>query len=147
MTLVRWNPVRDMNRMNNVWNSMFENWMNTDNDEEVIQQVWRPRVDIIESGDVYKVLADLPGMNKDDIEIALDNNVLTIKGERKIELEEKKENAHLTERAYGKFIRKFNLRNVIDTAKIDASFKDGVLTVSLPKLEEAKPRKIEIQAS
>ena len=113
--------------------------------EGVSNRTWIPRVDIRESADGLTLLMDVPGLGKDDLNITLENNVLTIAGERKFEADEKaNESYHRLERQYGAFSRSFTLAPTVRTDKVEASFKDGVLTVHLPKQEESKPRRISI---
>jgi HSP20 family protein len=107
---------------------------------------WAPNVDIFESDDALVVKAELPGIDPKDVELNVENNVLTISGERKLEFEDKKENYHRVERAYGSFSRSFSLPRLIDETQIAADYKDGVLTVRVPKHEKAKPRQIKISA-
>ncbi len=123
------------------WDSMMDDVWN-DVDEDVA--VWRPRLDVQETADEYKVQADLPGMDKKDVHISVENGVLTIKGERKEEEKREQDNSFYRERVYGSFCRSFNLPSRVDESKIQASLKDGVLNVTLPKAEEAKPREISI---
>ncbi len=106
---------------------------------------WHPALDVEETDDSFIVRMDLPGMNKKDIHVSLDNNVLTIQGERKREKEEKDANYYCTERFHGSFRRSFTLPSQVDPDQIKADYKNGVLTVTLPKKEEAKARKIEIK--
>ncbi|HEB83377.1 MAG TPA: Hsp20/alpha crystallin family protein [Bacteroidetes bacterium] len=147
MSLVRMKQTRQFPSLPWRWDDLFSDFFSRGPwDDEMIERVWVPRVDIVEDENSYRVNADMPGMKKDDVQITLDDGVLTISGERKSEYKEKDETCHVSERVYGKFSRSFTLRNTIDTDKIDASFKDGVLTVVLPKVEAAKPRKIEIKA-
>lgn len=106
--------------------------------------VWAPRVDVKETQNEIVVKADLPGVDKKDINIQVENNILTIRGERKSEVEEKDANVYRSERMYGTFQRTFTLSTRIKSDAIRADYKDGVLTISLPKVEEVKPRQIEI---
>ena len=106
--------------------------------------VWTPRVDVAETDDAVVVTAELPGMDKDDIKVSIENNVLTISGEKKQEKEEKGKTYHWSERVYGRFSRSFTLPVQVDANKVKAVYKNGVLTLTLPKVEEAKPRQIEI---
>jgi len=108
------------------------------------ENVWSPSVDISETDDEIIVTAELPGVKKEDIKISLQDNVLTIRGEKKQEKEHKDENYHRIERAYGSFQRSFTLPTPVNTDKIKASFKDGVLKIQLPKTEEAKMKEIPI---
>ncbi len=104
-------------------------------------------MDIYENGDNLVLKAELPGINPDDVEVRVEDNTLYLKGERKFEKEVKEENYHRVERAYGTFARTFSLPNSIDSEKVAANYKDGVLTLTLPKREEAKPKTIKINVS
>jgi HSP20 family protein len=104
-----------------------------------------PAVDISESADALALSVELPGMKKEDVQITLENNVLTIAGERKFEKDVKEENYHPIERAYGSFARSFTVPGNLRHDQIQASFDSGVLTITLPKADEAKPRKISIK--
>jgi HSP20 family protein len=146
MTLIRWNPFQ-MTRMHDRWNRLFDEVVGTGFGDDETQRVWRPRVDVKENEQEVRVLADLPGIRREDVSITLENGVLTINGERKVEEEKKDTNLHFSERVYGHFSRSFTIGETILQDKIEASFKDGVLTVVLPKAEQAKPRKIEISAA
>jgi len=106
---------------------------------------WVPACDIFETDKEIVVKAEIPGLKKEDVSVSIDNNVLTIRGERKFADEVKRENYHRVERSYGEFLRSFTLPAFIDANKILAEFKDGLLWVFLPKLEEAKPKQIEVK--
>ncbi len=109
---------------------------------------WLPPVDIFENDKHEIVLtAELPGMSREDLDIRVENNTLTIRGERKREQEAKQESYHRVERFYGAFSRSFSLPSTVNTEKVKADFKDGVLTVTLPTREEAKPRQIQVQVN
>jgi HSP20 family protein len=112
-----------------------------------MEMEWAPAVDVSETADQVVIKAEVPGMEAKDIDISLAGDVLTIKGEKKSEREEKKENYHLVERTYGSFSRSLKLPTAVDADKIEASYKQGVLTVSCPKKEEVKPKAIEIKAT
>ena len=140
----RWNPTaawleRDPFRL-------MEGFLNGEagRGEELSNRAWRPAVDIRETGDSYVVSAELPGLTKDDVQITIENNVLKLTGERRFEKEVKEEEFHRVERAYGTFSRAFALPTRVDPERVEASFKDGILTVTVPKAAEARPRKIEI---
>ncbi len=107
-------------------------------------RAWMPNVDIQESEDAYEVAAELPGLTKDDVDITVENNMLTLRGERKWADEENQGNYHRIERAYGKFMRTFSLPTTVLADDVNARFDDGVLLITIPKAEEAKPRKIAI---
>jgi HSP20 family protein len=110
-------------------------------------RTWTPPVDIDEEGDNLVLKAELPGINPNDVEVRVEENTLYLKGERKFEKEVKEENYHRVERAYGTFARTFSLPNTVDSEKVTANFKHGVLTLTLPKKEEAKPKTIKINVT
>jgi len=106
---------------------------------------WVPACDIYETAKEIVVTAELPGLKKEEVLVSIENNVLMIRGERNFEGEVKRENFHRVERTYGEFLRSFNLPTFIDAKNILAEFKDGLLFVTLPKREEAKPKQIEVK--
>ncbi|HWQ31743.1 MAG TPA: Hsp20/alpha crystallin family protein [Blastocatellia bacterium] len=106
---------------------------------------WTPACDIFETENEIVVKAELPEVKKEDVTVSIENNVLTIHGERKFSEETKKENYHRVERSYGEFTRSFTLPVFVDTGKVNAEFRDGILRVVLPKREEAKPKRIEVR--
>ncbi len=108
---------------------------------------WHPRVDVTETEHDFTVHAELPGLRKEDIQVTLEDNLLTIAGERKREDEQKDEQFYRRERAYGTFKRSFGLGTEVDADKIAANYKDGILTLTLPKSEAAKPRQIDVSVS
>jgi HSP20 family protein len=113
--------------------------------DETFSSYWTPAVDIAEQENEYLVKMELPGVNKEDVKISLESNILTIRGEKKQEKEEKNKSLHRVERSYGSFQRSFTLPTSVKNDKIDAFFEDGVLSVTLPKMEEAKPKQIEVK--
>jgi len=152
MSLVRWNPARelatwpsDLFGIQREMNRMFDGFFRGTRDEEASLMSWTPAVDIAEHENEYVVNVELPGVNKDDVKITLESNILTIRGEKKEEKEAKKENYHRIERSYGAFQRSFNLPTTVKSDKIDAVYNNGVLSISLPKAEEAKPKRIEVK--
>jgi len=112
--------------------------------EEMMSGAWAPHVDIFENKDNFVLGAELPGMNREDFDLSFENNVLTLKGERKFEKQTDKDNYHRIERAYGSFARSFTLPQTVTAEGATAEFNNGILHVSLPKREETKARKIEI---
>ena len=150
MTLIRWTPIRDLATeifdLQREINRMFDRFFRGFEEEEELKLMkWSPRVDISETDDEYIVRADVPGVSKDDIKITIKDNVLTISGEKKQEKETKNENFHRIERVYGSFTRTFTLPGAVKVDKVEARFKDGVLTIKLPKVEEAKAKEIEVK--
>ena len=144
MTLVKFHPAHDLMRMRQM-DRLFNNFFSRSfSDDDYPEIDWSPSVDIMEKESEYFLRAELPGLNKDDVKITLQDNVLTLKGEKKEEVKEENKNYHLCERKHGKFLRSFRIPTPVETKKIDASYNDGILTISLPKTEEAKPKEIEI---
>ncbi|TAK07141.1 MAG: Hsp20/alpha crystallin family protein [Candidatus Manganitrophaceae bacterium] len=146
MAIVKWEPLRDFvalqDRMNQFLSDTFNN-VETENGRLV--QDWVPAVDIFEDADAIQLYAELPGMEMKEIAVKVANNTLEIKGEKKIEKQEKKENYHRVERVYGRFARSFRLPATVDQEKIQAKYDRGILTLTLPKREETKPRNITVQ--
>ncbi len=145
MTLVRWSPMRELITMQDQMNRLMNETFGRGGDE-LDYGTWLPAVDLREEPNHFVIDVELPGMKKEDIEIHLENNVLTILGERHFETEVKKENFHRMERAYGKFSRSFSLPKRVNSEGIAAMYKDGGLQVQVPKAEEAKPKKIAIKS-
>jgi HSP20 family protein len=146
MTLTQWNPIRDLvqlqDRINHVFNDTYGR---SSEDGLMTSGTWIPPVDIYQNGNHELVLkAELPDMKREDISITVDNNTLTIKGEKKVADELKDEQFHRIERRYGAFSRSFVLPPTVDTTKVSADYKNGVLTLKLPLREEAKPRQIAV---
>jgi HSP20 family protein len=108
---------------------------------------WAPPVDIFERQDHLVIRAEVPGVQMEDMDVRIENGVLTLHGERKQDTELKEENAHRLERVYGAFTRSFSLPTTVDAAKVTATYKDGVLEVTVPKAENAKPKQVEIKAA
>ncbi len=147
MTLVRWNPMRQrMMPTVHEWDRLMSDFFG-DRLEDTELTDWTPSVDIVEDKDAFVVTADLPGLTKKDISINIKENMLTISGERKSDIKDEGKNYCRTERRYGAFKRSFQLTDKVIADKITASFKDGVLTVNVPKAEEVKPKEIEIKVS
>lgn len=124
---------------------LFEDTLNRFFDQPSSARPWSPSVDIAENENELTLTADLPGVKMDDLDIKIEEGVLTLSGSRKFENEEKKGNYHRIERAYGSFHRAFSLPDTIDADKVQARFDNGVLKVTLPKKEVAKPRSIKVQ--
>jgi HSP20 family protein len=146
MAIVRWDPFRDLISIQDRMNRLFDQTLaRTRGEEEGISaSTWMPAVDIYETADRVVMKAELPGLTREDIEINVRDNTLSLRGERKFEKEVKEENYLRIERAYGSFQRSFTLPATIHQDKIRAVFKDGVLELSLPKAEEARPKQIKI---
>jgi HSP20 family protein len=148
MAIVRYEPFRDLvtfqDRLNRIFEDAFRGNRGPSDEEWALGGSWAPSVDIYEQEGNLVLKAELPGIDPKDVDVRVENNVLTLRGERKLDTEVKKESYHRVERSYGAFSRSFTLPNVVDTDKIRAEFKDGVLRLVLPKKEEAKPKQISI---
>lgn len=154
MTLVKFNPARDLlnverefNRMFNSLGSRFGITHKGDIDEEYDNAVWMPLTDISEDSDNFYLKADLPGIKKEDVKISYTDGAISISGERSQEKETKEKKFHRIERSYGKYYRSFNVPTEIKEDKIKAEFKDGQLTITVPKADEVKPKEIDIKVS
>jgi HSP20 family protein len=119
--------------------SLFGRWMGED-----LRDVWVPPVDVQETDESYLFTAELPGLGKDDVDITLEDNLLTLSGERKLEERQEGKSYHRVERAYGSFSRSFSLPAQVDGDKVAAKFEEGLLRIEIPKAEQVKPRKIDI---
>jgi HSP20 family protein len=144
MAMVRWEPVRDLLSLQDRVRGMIEGSYRGGDEDWALGGSWAPAVDIYEKDGNIVLKAELPGLDPKDVDVRVENNILTLRGERKFDNEVKRDNYHRVERAYGTFTRSFTLPNVVDTSNIKADFKDGVLHVVLPKKEEAKQRQIQI---
>jgi HSP20 family protein len=145
MTLIRWEPARELqsiqSEMNRLFNTFFEP---SAAGNGTVMRRWSPAMDLVETDEHFVLRADLPGVSEGDVKIELDDNVLTISGERKAAHEERKEGFYRVERAYGSFSRTLTLPEGVDAEGISANFDRGVLEVRVPKPEQRKPRKVEI---
>ena len=131
-------PLQNLRRLNYVLDEAFGNGS--------ITSAWNPACDVFEDSDSVKIVAELPGVKPEDIKLSLENNVLTIRGEKKQEAEERNERVHRYERSYGTFERSFILPNTVDGDKVAADHLNGILTVVVPKAERARPREIPVRA-
>lgn len=142
-TISRWDPFRELSRVQDQVNRFFEDsFLRRAGDSSLT--VWAPEVDIHETPKALVLEADLPGIDEKDLDIRVENNMLTICGERKFEKKVDEENYLRVERSYGSFTRSFSLPHTINTEQIKADYRNGVLTIRLPKREEAKPRQIKV---
>lgn len=146
MTLVKFTPMRDLLVTQNRLNRVFDNFFG-ERTPDVHQEfgTWSPEVDVEETRDAIVLKADLPGLSKKDLHISVEDNRLTIRGERKSEHSDDGRNFHRVERTYGAFCRTFSLPATVLSDKVEAVYRDGVLEVTVPKAEAVKPREIEIK--
>lgn len=151
MSIVRWNPTRELLNMEREFSKLFNVFgkrlgtSESDSSGEYENAVWMPLTDIKEDKDNYFVMLDLPGVSKNDVKVSYADGQLSISGERKQEKESKDSKFHRVERAYGRYYRSFTLPQQVREDKIEAEFKDGQLTVTVPKAEAAKPKELEIK--
>lgn len=150
MSLMRWRPGRDISTIRDEMNRLFDDFFTSfpsifsERKRGLLEGEWAPNIDVAETDENVVVTAELPGVNQNEVEITVVNDVLTLKGEKKEEKEIKKENYHRVERSYGSFQRSISLPTGVQADKAKANYKDGVLTVTIPKIEEAKPKSIKI---
>jgi len=146
MYLSRWNPTCDLltltDEMNRLADTVFRD---SARETSLFKGAWSPAVDISEDDDNFYLQVELAGMKRDDVKIRYEEGLLTVTGEKKSEKEEKDVNYHRVERSFGKFERSFRVPTRIVSEKIDANFTNGVLTITLPKAEEVKPKEIEVR--
>ena len=144
--LVTYDPFKELRSLQRDVNRLFGGTFERGGSETISGQ-WNPSVDISENKDSIVLEAELPGMSPDDVNISIENNVLTIQGERRFEKKQDENNFHRVERSYGSFTRSFTLPPTVSSENVDAAFENGMLRLTLAKREEAKPRKIEIKAT
>jgi HSP20 family protein len=143
MKITRWDPVRDLESLSNRLNQVFGQSAARP-DEAPVFADWTPLMDVEETEAEYLVKTDLPDIKKEDVKVAIQDGVLSLEGERKQEKEEKTKKYHRVERSYGTFVRRLSVPSDVDQQKVQAEFKDGVLTVHMPKSAASKPRSIDV---
>ena len=146
MSITRWDPFRDVLTLQNRMNSLFQDFNRGQGDNDfVATAAFVPPVDIYEDEHKIVLKLEVPGMKQEDLDIQIENNTLSVRGERKFEKEEKEENFHRIERRYGSFFRSFTVPNTVSTENVKASYDAGVLRIELEKRAEAKPKQIKVQ--
>jgi HSP20 family protein len=143
--MTRYTPNNTLRDLQREVDDIFDRFFGRDSGDQTSSAVWSPRTDLMETDDSYGLRLDLPGMTKDDITINLQNNTLTVRGERTSKQTSEEEEYVRVERAFGTFHRTFTLPDAVDAESIEASYDDGVLTITVPKTEESTRRQIEIQ--
>jgi HSP20 family protein len=144
MALVRWDPGRELVSLQSDVNRVFDAFFGTGHGNGGATRRWVPATDLVEDGEHLVLRADLPGMTEDDVEVEVNDGVLTVSGERKAEEKKEGEGYHRVERAFGSFSRSLSLPEGIDADKVTAEFDKGVLEVRIPKPEERKPHRVQI---
>jgi HSP20 family protein len=144
--ITRWDPFHNLSALQEQVNRLFDSKFSQNGDSSALS-AWAPSVDAYETENELVIKADLPGTTEKDLDVRVENNMLTIGGERKFEQEVKEENYLRMERSYGSFHRTFSLPNTVDTQAIRAQYTDGVLTVTLPKRAESKPKQVKVNVT
>ena len=145
MAIIRWDPFRDIVTLREKMNRLFEDAVTARGEEkDMISSTWTPSIDIYETENDLVLTAEVPGVEEDDIEIKIEDNTLSLSGDRKFEKETKEENYHRIERSYGSFFRSFTIPRNVDQEKIKAEHDNGVLKISMPKKPESKPKKVKV---
>ncbi len=147
MALIRWDPFREMSALQERMNRLMSDYRTRAplGEEEMAQGSWIPPVDIYETKDSIVLNIELPGVTKEDMNLEVKDNTLTIRGEKKLEKDVKEDSFHRMERTYGSFMRAFTLPSTVQQDKVKAKFKDGILEIQIPKAEEAKPKQIKVE--
>lgn len=140
-------PVREMFELQRDINRLFEGSLGKSSQQQTTLNAWTPTVDIFEDENAFLLKVELPEVSRDEVKVNLDDNVLSISGERRLEFEDKRDGYHRVERSFGQFYRSFTLPPNVNTEAISAEVKDGVLRLTLPKKEEAKPKQIQVKVS
>lgn len=147
MSIMKYDPFRELRSLQDEMNRLFLTNVSRGEESDLMRGAWSPQVDIFENQNEIVLEAELAGMKPEDVEISIENNILTLHGERKFEKKDEGDNFHRVERSYGSFTRSFNLPPTVSSENANAEFENGVLRLTLAKREEAKPRRIEIKAT
>ena len=139
--------VTSLRRLNSVLDEAFSTWPFQSEENGALTSAWIPACDVFEDKNAVKIVAEVPGVRPEDVKLSIENNLLTIRGEKKQQAEENSERVHRYERSYGTFERTFSLPTTVDPDRIDASYTHGILTVTIPKAERARPREIPFKVS
>lgn len=142
--MTRWDPFRELNALQQRMNRLFDEQYGGSREESMTTGAFVPPVDVYEDEHSIQLKLEVPGIDEKDLDIKVENNVLTVSGERKLEKEEKQENFHRVERRYGSFVRSFTLPNTVSTDDIQADYQNGVLKIRMAKRAEAKPKQIKV---
>jgi HSP20 family protein len=140
-------PFQGLRRLNTMLDDAFATWPFQREENGTLTAAWTPAVDVFEDKDAVKIIAELPGVRPDEVKLSIENNILTLRGEKKQVAEETTERVHRYERSYGMFERSFALPNTVDADRVEARFENGLLTIQLPKEERARPREIQVKVS
>jgi HSP20 family protein len=141
-----WSPLHELDTFQQEMNRLFDWTFGGAGDRSFFEEAWNPATDVIEEEDRFRVRVDLPGMRREEIEVTVNGEVLTITGEKKRDAETKEKNVYRSERAFGKFSRTLRLPSAVDAERVEASYRDGVLEVSIPKSQEARARVVTVKS-
>ena len=149
MNLVKWDPFRELEEVSNRLNRLFSRAPahTGSNQEMMVLADWMPSVDISETDTAYLIKGEIPGVNKEDVKVSIEDGMITLRGERKQEKEDKGKKFHRIERSYGSFVRSFRMPDDVDESAVKAEFKDGMINVMLPKTAKAKSKAVEVSVS
>jgi HSP20 family protein len=145
--LTRWEPFRELSLLQDRMNRLFQDSVSGNRDEALTTGAFVPAADVYEDEQNITLKVEVPGVDEKDIDVRVENNTLTVRGERKFEKEEKEENFHRAERRYGSFTRSFTLPNTVDAQNVEANYEKGVLNIRLAKKADAKPKQIKVNVS
>ena len=140
-------PFGSLRRLSNALDEAFSPWPFGDQESGTLTSAWVPACDVFENSDAVKIMAEVPGVRPEDVKLSLEHNLLTLRGEKRQSADERNERLHRSERVYGPFERVFSLSSAVDPSGITASYDHGVLSVTIPKVERARPREIPVQVS
>ena len=138
-------PFSSLRRLNTALDEAFNGWPFQSQESGALTSTWLPACDVFEDKDAVKIVAEVPGVRPEDVKLSLENNLLTVRGEKKQQAEETTERVHRYERSYGLFERTFSLPTTVDPDKIAAKYEQGILTITIPKAERARPREIPVK--
>jgi len=144
MAIIRWDPYRDVVTLRERMNRLFDDAFSSREQGDLTAGTWSPSVDIHEKDKELVLTAEIPGVKEEDVDVEIEDNVLTLRGKKEFEKETKEEDYHRIERSYGSFYRSFTLPTNVDRDKIEANFDDGLLRITMPKKPELKPKKVNV---
>jgi HSP20 family protein len=145
MSVSRWDPFQDLHAFRDEMNRTFNRWFGREEQDERSAPRWAPALDVMESGDAYHIDVEVPGLGPEDIDVTVDQGMLTVQGERRYQEETRDRQYHRVERRYGVFRRAITLPSHVDANRVDATYDNGVLRLTVPKTEAAQPKRITVQ--
>jgi HSP20 family protein len=146
VSVTRWDPFQDLQALREDMNRAFGRWFGREGEEGRPAARWAPALDVVESNDAYRIDVEVPGLRPEDIEVTVDQGMLTVQGERRSEEETRDRQYHRMERRYGVFRRSITLPTLVDASRVEATYDNGVLRLTVPKTEAAQPKRIEVRS-